>query len=308
MGWIKGIFSFASTVMTVWDTVKTVGAWVRNGVSSFIDYVKERRRQREDDGKKHKSNADLERENQKSKKTIDDINLELSEIRERAERNRKLTVQLEERLRELAKEREIEAIKRKQNEDIIFENKSEYLDLGERIITNKNLQLIQFHIGDMPIKKKCSICNRGMVLRQRNVISWFATLDDFFWGCTGFFSVNQCLNSENITLDEFSMVIDQSFDEFNMSKKELYDQFATSQSRQRLTRRLRNYKFQEMDKRCPNHHCDLILKEKRSHSDFILDMFYLRCPQPNCNYTVKIRTLAQISSILRKIEGSSILA
>lgn len=50
----------------------------------------------------------------------------------------------------------------------------------------------------------------------------------------------------------------------------------------------------------------MVLREKRNHSDIILDIFYLQCPHFQCQQLVKLKSVAQIAAFLHRKQGRGI--
>ena len=59
---------------------------------------------------------------------------------------------------------------------------------------------------------------------------------------------------------------------------------------------------------CPVHLVPMKHKKKYNSENLpYLDRHYLRCPNPNCSQTTKLKSYAQVSAYLRRKEGKGIL-
>ena len=62
---------------------------------------------------------------------------------------------------------------------------------------------------------------------------------------------------------------------------------------------------------CPTHGVELVLKQKNA-ADVLLDLYFLGCPMWNgtdtgCNFVMKIKSAAQLASLLEAATGRGIL-
>lgn len=188
-------------------------------------------------------------------------------------------------------------------------------DFGEYQIKPETLNIIQYHVGETVLNKKCPACHKPMVLqfrRDRIIIN----LDDFFWACTGYYS-HECRNTENFRLTDTKLFTQRNKPEIEITNAELAKTFNDPTIQKNTATRMTRHRNQQVQEYvCPIHKEPLILRQKNYHSG-ITDQFFLSCPRwkhpddanyaVGCHYVLKLKSPAQLASYLRKAEGKGIL-
>jgi hypothetical protein len=174
-------------------------------------------------------------------------------------------------------------------------------------VTDENLHVIQFHVGQNVLGKTCS-CGRPMVLQwQRN--RTINKTREFFWGCSGFYS-GECRGTQSVTETEYGLMTKIDRPEFEISNQSLNRIVDLPQSRNSIGRRMNDLKNQEVTEYfCPTHNEVMVLKENRN-SNGLMDQYFLGCPRyfdVKCEQIVKLKSAAQLAAVLEANTGRGIL-
>jgi hypothetical protein len=164
-----------------------------------------------------------------------------------------------------------------------------------------------YHTGLVTLKKKCSYCGGAMRLQHRTVDN--PTFSDFFWQCTGYYSSAQCRKTMSFSTDDLKLLHRSDIPEIEITKDDLLT-IATEPEIQKTTNeRLRGHLGEsDVDVLCPVHMTPMILRMKIGANEMpLLDKYHLRCPNPNCSQTTKLKSFPQLAAYLRRKEGKGIL-
>ena len=176
---------------------------------------------------------------------------------------------------------------------------------------NDKVHLLQYHMGQVVLEKKCTICQRPMILQSKNRLDGsLYTLDDFFWSCTGYYNDPrfECRGTQQFKLEDIGFIHKSDIFEFQISNQDLSTIFAEKSVQKATIERVKSHvREKDDDILCPIHHIPMILREKRQHLGFVLDMFFLRCPHQGCQQIRKLKSPAQLAAYLKSKEGRGIL-
>ena len=180
------------------------------------------------------------------------------------------------------------------------------------VISDANAHVLQYHVGQSTHNKMC-VCGRDMVL-QWNRATVTAGLHDFFWGCSGYYiRVNNraaCERTQQLTFEDLNLFANLNRPEFEIASATLTRETINPLKARRIRQALDSIRGTQQSKkagivtyRCPIHGESLRLQRKNQATDQLLDAYFLGCPRwlPNnagCNYLVKLKSAAQISSVL----------
>lgn len=180
------------------------------------------------------------------------------------------------------------------------------------VITDNNAQILQYHVGQNTYNKTCE-CGRAMVL-QWDRKTKTPRLKDFFWGCSGWYFKRNgkqvCKGRLDLTQADRSLFANVNRPEFELKSTDL-TQFTLAPPRaQRIRDALDSVRDQHRKRtrgianyRCPFHGESLVLRRNKKTGSDLLDEYLLGCPRwlhdkSGCNFLIKLKSAAQISSVL----------
>lgn len=188
-------------------------------------------------------------------------------------------------------------------------------------IDNANAQILQYHVGQNTFNKICQ-CGRPMVL-QWDRRKQTAELNDFFWGCSGYYielnGKRACCHVEQLTPSDLDLFANLNRPEFKLNSLTLTSETINPVKAKRIRQALDSIRDKHASKslgiavyRCPIHGESLRLRRKRESSGQLLDEYFLGCPRwlpgnHGCNFIVKLKSAAQISSVLDREQGLGVL-
>lgn len=188
-------------------------------------------------------------------------------------------------------------------------------------VNDTNAQILQYHVGQNVCNKICR-CGRPMVL-QWDRRKETAGLRDFFWGCSGYYiEVNgrrACTHTERLSANDLDLFANLNRPEFALDSVTLTRETINPTKAKRIRQALDNIRGKHRSKslgiatyRCPIHGESLRLQRKAQTSNQLFDEYFLGCPRwlPNnagCNFLIKLKSAAQISSVLDKEQGAGVL-
>ena len=317
MGFLSSLFGAIITVASAVISVAAVAVTEIIGAASeaWEDYKENNKRNR---------SLTPERIKEKSDDELKNINDEYLSIVEKYQRNGRITH---------AEKKRIEYLRDRRNElkgdisdsDEILTKKeiSEESDTFEKLVINDNkAHLIQGQVGVSAFGKACPVCSRPLQIQwPRSVTN--ASVNDFFWGCTGWYMILQnkqraCNYITKMTDDDLSMFMRTDSTEAQVTNEDLTSLVLIEGPSKIIMERMDDvisdqsgHRRGSEDYRCPIHGEELVLRKKRQASG-LLDQYFLGCSRwkPNnqgCNYIVKLKSVMQLSNLLKKESGSGIL-
>ena len=182
--------------------------------------------------------------------------------------------------------------------------------------------IIQGNVGVSTYGKLCPNCQRDMVIQwQRDVTT--ASVNDFFWGCSGWYvkmfnGSQACRTTIPLSKNDLDIFAKTDSLESKINNNELSELILLPEPQKIITERmedLRSDKNHLQDGaelyRCPTHGEKLILRKKKQATG-LLDQYFLGCPKwkPNdlgCGYIVKLKSPMQLTTLLKQETGSGIL-
>ena len=257
--------------------------------------------------------------NNKSAKDITDeletIDIEVVDLERKNNRDGYKSRNDQERREELEflrgeKFKKYQEIKKK---EILEDQSKKSEDYETSILTNNSTHILQYHMGQVVLEKKCRNprCGRPMVLKSKSRLDGsLYRLDDFFWSCTGFHNPpnSQCRGIQNFKAADIGFLHKSDIFEFQVSSQELSIIFDAKSIKTATVDRVKSHLKQKDDETlCPIHHIPMLLREKLDHQGMALDMFSLRCPHQGCQQLVKLKSPAQLAAYLSRQEGRGIL-
>jgi hypothetical protein len=150
-----------------------------------------------------------------------------------------------------------------------------------------------------------------------------AGLQDFFWGCSGYYiefrGKRACTYTERLTVADLNLFTNLSRPEFAIDSATLTRETINPTKARRIRQALDSIRGQHNSKslgiatyRCPIHGESLRLKRKNHSSNHLFDEYFLGCPRwlpdnAGCNFLIKLKSAAQISSVMDKAQGMGVL-
>lgn len=290
---------------TIIDGIVKVGATVVGVTSHFVMEFKEK--VKETVYRLQTDNVDFSNEISETKSVNDQI------IDVEAKRNRDGSLNSNDRF----KLEELYKIRRQLRTDI--ENKKEMV-LAQDIAQNdhlfdsinvddNNLHILQFHVGQNVLGKKCNRCNKPLILQwQRG--KKVRSISEFFWGCSGYYD-QTCLATQIISQTEYNLIIKTDRPEFEISNTALNRIVELPTSRNNIRKRMNNIKNTETQEYlCPIHGEPMIVRENKTLNVGLMEQYFLSCPRyfnSGCKQIVTIKSAGQLAAVLEKYYGKGIL-
>jgi hypothetical protein len=195
----------------------------------------------------------------------------------------------------------------KQNELItnINDHEDQYRDFK---ISENNLHIIQYHIGQATFGHLCSRCNKPMQLqfpRDQMIIS----SKSLFWGCTGWYD-GSCNANKPFSTQDLSL-LSENRDEFQFNQNSLTEFISDSTHQNDVRNRFNNYRGVQVEQYlCPIHKEPMVLRRKNNPNG-LLDEYFLGCrkwnPNGGCNQIIKLKSAAQLAAFLQVTEGKGLV-
>lgn len=197
---------------------------------------------------------------------------------------------------------------------------------GEQPIEKVEIQqdsthILQYNAFADTLGKACPKCGRQMKLQWKRAIA-VAGLNDFFWGCTGWYALQgaqkACTHKEPFQRNDFGLMTDTAQPEFSLTA----DQFGIILDNQGtanlIAERVDDLKA-DLSKSghgvelasCPVHGENMVLKRKDGATG-LLDSYFLACPywlphNQGCTFIEKLKSGSQLAALLKSQTGRGIL-
>ena len=255
---------------------------------------------------------------------LQEINRKISHLRERCLNNQGLT-ETEDAEWQYLRQRRKEIIDQLRDTDQavtseeVVKKESDFQDVS---ISHDNVHILQFFTGHSTYNKVC-LCGRSMTLQWKSNVQNLS-IRDFFWSCSGWYQHKPdgsrlCDNCVNLSADDLRLFAYTKRPEFQVTSQELNQEVLLNSHRaQRIRDALDSIRSDHRARgigiatyRCPIHGESLVMRRKRAARNNILDEYFLGCPRwlPNnvgCNFIMKLKSAAQISSVVDTEYGQDI--
>ena len=321
---INGLRDFGKTI---WPDLKRVGGTVlgelSRGVGEIVKNAKIFVNTIFSEYQKNRRELPITTREETERK-LQEVNAEIAFLQKRhREHNGNSSSQDWQRFNELKAKRaelnkELDAIDQITSANDIVEKEKDFKPIS---IDNINAHILQYHVGQNACNKICQ-CGRPMVLQwDRKKIT--AGVQDFFWGCSGYYVELQgkhaCILTERLSLNDLDLFANLNKPEFEISSSTLTSEAINPTKAKKIRQALDHIRGKHRSQslgiavyRCPIHGESLQLKRKMQANEDILDEYFLGCPRwlpqnAGCNFLMKLKSAAQISSVLDKEEGIGIL-
>lgn len=239
------------------------------------------------------------------------VNDEIIDLEKKKEKDKDLNIYDQQKLRDLYRQRhelreKIDSQKEVNLAKKIADENGAYDSL---YVSDDNLHVIQYHVGQSVLGKKCSRCGRPLVLQWKRG-EMIEKTSEFFWGCSGFYD-SSCRNTEHLTQTDFNLITNIEREEFTISNAVLNRIVQTPMARNTIRNRMNGVKNEEtVDYFCPYHSEPMVVRENKDSGKGLLDAYFLGCPRHwdfGCKFIVKIKSPAQLAAILESQTGKGIL-
>jgi len=199
------------------------------------------------------------------------------------------------------------------NDELIMAKdiKNNHHDFENISIERNNIHILQSQLYVNSANKKCSKCKKRSMHLQSTLNA--KTVFDFFWACQGFYFSN-CKETQQLSRIDLNIffkkeldISDLNFHEVNQISKDENFTGVISERFNDLISDKENKKDTILMYKCVEHQLKMVLKKKNDISKGLLDTFYLKCPLDYCTYTVKLKSISQLSLVLNKETGNGIL-
>ncbi|PZV11867.1 MAG: hypothetical protein DCF22_13570 [Leptolyngbya sp.] len=255
---------------------------------------------------------------QEVKQDLETVDVEFIDLERKEKRDGRVSTKDQERKQELEllrneKFKEYQDLK---SAEIAEEQIAKPEDYATSVINNDKAHILQFHMGQVVLEKKCS-CGQPMILQSKQRLDGsLYQLSDFFWSCISYYNdLTPNCKTQNFTAKDLGLLHKANIFEFQISNRELSKIFHQPSVETAIVKRVKSH-LQEKDDEvmCPVHHLPMILREKQDHKGAALDMFYLACPHnpgrdyhASCPQKVKLKSPAQLAAYLTRKEERGIL-
>jgi hypothetical protein len=165
-----------------------------------------------------------------------------------------------------------------------------------------------YHTGLITLKKNCPKCSKPMRLQHKTVPE--PGFSDFFWQCSGFYSSeDQCRNTISFRPADISLVHKSGIPEIEIENSDLVTIASEDSVLQSTDRRIKAHLGDaDADVLCPVHLTPMRLRQKKGPDNMpLLDKYNLRCQNPECSQTTKLKSFPQLAAFLRRKDGDGIL-
>lgn len=243
---------------------------------------------------------------------VKDVDAEIAEMERKRKYDRGLSFRDEERLAELLALKqqrftEYQAVKTQEVSEDVKANPEQFV---EAQLNDTRVNILQFHVGQFVLEKRCQLCQRPMILQHKRRPTDYAafSLSDFFWGCSGHYDEERkCRETLPFQSRDMSLLHKSNIPDLQASSDELNTIFAAPPIQKATLRRVADHLRDEDEASlCPVHNIPMILLEKRDHQGHALDMYHLRCPHFECSYIQKLKSPGQLAAFLHRKEGRGI--
>ncbi|MEH2277607.1 MAG: hypothetical protein V7K40_23155 [Nostoc sp.] len=303
MGFLEAIFAAGATVI---KTIRTVNQVTKNYIARVVNEVLQER------AKENQATPSPMPVTVNIQIDIKNIDLEETELEKKRARDGLLKRTELEKLQELKKQREdkFEQWQKAKTQEVVAEQAKNPDAYETSFLNNDKAHILQFHMGQVVLEKQCG-CGRPMFLQHKNRPDGsLLMLNDFFWSCIGYYNHanTQCRGIQKFSTQDIGLMHKANVFELKLSNAELSQSFTPKHIQITVVDRVRQHlKVENSNVLCPIHHMPMVLREKRNHSDVVIDMFYLQCPHFGCQQLVKLKSAAQIAAFLHSKEGRGIL-
>lgn len=183
------------------------------------------------------------------------------------------------------------------------------------VITDDNAQILQYHVGQNTYNKTCPDpkCGRAMVLQWNRAVKT-PGVRDFYWGCSGWYFERDgkrvCERTLALSQIDLNLFANLNRSEFERKSTDLTRVTLDPNRAQRIRGALDSVRDEHRKRklgiatyRCPLHGESLVLRRKKDTGADLLDEYFLGCPRwlqdnSGCNFLIKLKSAAQISSVL----------
>lgn len=189
-------------------------------------------------------------------------------------------------------------------------------------VDDDHAHIIQGNVGVSTYGKICPNCQRDMVIQWRRDVTT-ASVNDFFWGCSGWYVKTfkgspACKTSVPLSSGDLDIFAKNDSLESKINNRELSELVLLPEPQKIIIERMEDLRTDKSHKqegaelyRCPTHGEKLILRKKKQATS-LLDQYFLGCPKwkPNdlgCGYIVKLKSPMQLTTLLKQETGSGIL-
>ena len=243
---------------------------------------------------------------------IKDVDAEIAGMERKRKYDQGLSSRDEDRLEELLalkRQRftEYQAVKTQEVSGAVKANPGQFV---ETQLSDSRVNILQFHVGQFVLEKRCQLCQRPMILQHKRRPTDYAafSLSDFFWGCSGHYDEERkCRETLPFQSQDMSLLHKSNIPDLQASSAELNTIFATpSIQKATLSRVADHLRDEDENSLCPVHSIPMVLQEKRDHQGHALDMYYLKCLHFECDYIQKLKSPGQLAAFLNRKEGRGI--
>jgi len=254
-----------------------------------------------------RSHSQARQEVSVSAEEISDIDNEICQRQESFERSPNTCDKQAIEELEILKKEKYEEYQSAQGESVkqeIAENPGKF---AESRLREGNENKLLYHTGLITLKKKCPSCGQSMRLQHKTIND--PKYSDFFWQCIGYYAGGRC-RTISFNPNDIDLFHRSDIEEIEIDNRDLITIASERDIQKDIDDRLRGHIGKvDVDILCPIHLTPMQLRKKNASSEIVLlDKYHLRCKNPKCSQTTKLKSYPQLAAYLRRTEGSGILS
>jgi hypothetical protein len=181
---------------------------------------------------------------------------------------------------------------------------------SETTFSQDYIHVLDWSRGPTVREKQCPVCKSPMHLQRNNQsVGKIPTVRDFFWACISYYKPDQlqCKGVRPFLESDFGLLHKNEISELQLKSTDFYKITADEDVQKIVLNKLDQVQgAQDIDTVCPIHGLPMIPQKKRNPTS-VLDLWHQKCPHPKCQQTRKLKDLAQLAGLYRRLTGDGIL-
>jgi ssDNA-binding Zn-finger/Zn-ribbon topoisomerase 1 len=284
---------------------KTIKAFEK-GINAFVNALKE-------DWEQLKNpSTESARSSEEVRSDIYEADGEISDLEEKQQYDGGLNNADCERLQELRRQAAELANEHQisRSKETIAEILTDPHKASETTFSQDFIHVLDWSRGPTVREKKCPNCQSPMHLQRNNQsVGRIPTVRDFFWACINYYKPVelQCKGVRPFQECDFGLLHKSGISELEIRSSDFYAIAADEDIQKIALKKMDPIQgAQDIDTVCPIHGLPMISLKKKNPTN-ALDLWHQKCPHPTCQQTRKLKDLAQLAGLYRRLTGDGIL-
>lgn len=286
--------------------IKKTIKYFEKGINAFVNAL------REDWEQLNNPSAESARSSEEVRSDIYEADGEISDLEDKQKYDGGLNNSDDGRLQELRRQAAELA-----NEHQILRSKETITELlldpqkaSETTFSQDYIHVLDWSRGPTVREKQCPACNSPMHLQRSNQsVGKIPTVRDFFWACINYYKPDklQCRGVRPFLETDFGLLHKSGISELQLKSSDFYRITDDEDIQKIALKKLDQVQgVQDIDTVCPIHGLPMIPQKKKNPVS-VLDLWHQKCPHPKCQQTRKLKDLAQLAGLYRRLTGDGIL-